>query len=242
MNLHSFSDTIQQKLANSGVSLEAVEFFEYGKNNEEYWTGEHLLKQVVKKAMPIKKALYPGYQLLFLFDNATSHLVFASDALQVDEINKGTGGQQKFLRNRWYTDSKGDIIQQKMSFFHPSSILNQPPLQVQKRIQRVLEEQSLWSKNDLKLSCEKSKCSNCQAVSSCKLCVKGKQCELCIKPKVHRDKCDKSRICDKCVRCKDRCQCMQKKYCTSCKENGNKKSCLDCEKCHLGVYHLVRLL
>lgn len=96
LNLDSFSDTIQQELANSGVPLEAVEFFEYGENNEGYWTGEYLLKQVVKKAMPIGKALYLRYQLLFLFDNATSHSVFASDALQVDEMNKGTGGQQSF--------------------------------------------------------------------------------------------------------------------------------------------------
>ena len=192
LNLHSLSDQAQHELASSGVPLEAVEFFEYGKNNEGYWTGEHLLKQVVEKAMPIGEALYPGYQLLFLFDNATSHSVFALDALQVDEMNKSTGGQQKFLRDGWYINSEGNTIRQEMSFLNPSSVSDQPLLKVQKGVQMVLEERSLWPKNSLKLSCEKLKCSNCQAISSCKLCVKGKRCELCIKPKIHIDKCDKS--------------------------------------------------
>ena len=99
LNLLSLSDTDQNELVSSEIPLEAVEYFEYGKNNDGYWKGENLLKQVVEKALPIAEALYPGYQLLFLFDNATSHSVFASDALQVDEMNKGSGGQQKFLRN-----------------------------------------------------------------------------------------------------------------------------------------------
>lgn len=49
---------------------------------------------MVNKALPIAEALYPGYSLLFLFDNATSHSVFAQDALHTTQMNKGTGGQQ----------------------------------------------------------------------------------------------------------------------------------------------------
>lgn len=89
----SLSEKDQEDLINSGVPLEAVEYFEYGKNNNRYWKGEYLLKHVVKKVLSIAKALYPGYQRLFLFDNVTSHLVFGSDALQVDEINKESEGQ-----------------------------------------------------------------------------------------------------------------------------------------------------
>ena len=55
---------------------------------ESYWTGEHLLDQIKAKVLPIGEALYPGYELLFIFDNA----------LQVAQINKGPGGQQPFLR------------------------------------------------------------------------------------------------------------------------------------------------
>ena len=72
---------------------EVVELFEYGKNNEKYWDGPKLHKQVVTKALPIAEALYPGYSLLFLFDNATSHSVYADNALYITGINKKSGGK-----------------------------------------------------------------------------------------------------------------------------------------------------
>lgn len=50
------------------------------------------MDQIVKKALPIGEALYPGYTLLFLFDNETSHAIYALDALQVGNMNKGPGG------------------------------------------------------------------------------------------------------------------------------------------------------
>ena len=77
----------------------AAEIFEYGKNNNKYWNGAKLYKQVVEKALPIAEALYPRYSLCFLFNNATSHSVYAKDALQVKEINKGVSGKQLWLRN-----------------------------------------------------------------------------------------------------------------------------------------------
>lgn len=78
---------------------EAVELFKYEKNYERYWDGAKLHEQVISKALPIAKALYPGYALLFLFNNATSHSVYASNALCANNINKGMGGQQAQLRN-----------------------------------------------------------------------------------------------------------------------------------------------
>ena len=97
------------------VSTEAMEIFEYGKNNDGYWDGAKLHHQVMKKALPIAEALYPGYSLLFLFDNATSHSVYAKDALQVKDMNKGIGGKQPILRNGWY-NLNGVRIVQPMSF------------------------------------------------------------------------------------------------------------------------------
>ena len=82
--------------------LEIVELFEYGKNNERYWNGAKLHKQVVSKALSIAKALYPDYSLLFLFDNATSHFVYANNALRTREMNKSFGDKQAWLRNSWY--------------------------------------------------------------------------------------------------------------------------------------------
>ena len=64
---------------------------------EGYWTGEHLLHQIINKALPIAKSLYPSYELLFMFDNLTSHSIYAKDALQVAQMNKRPGDQQFFF-------------------------------------------------------------------------------------------------------------------------------------------------
>lgn len=77
--------------------MEAVTYFECGKMEDGYWTGEHLLDQIINKALPIAESLYPGYELLFMFDNATSQSIYAKDALQVAHMNKKPGGQQPFL-------------------------------------------------------------------------------------------------------------------------------------------------
>ena len=81
---------------------QAVELFEYEKNNEGYWDGPKLHKQVVTKALPIVEVLYPGYSLLFLFDKATSHFVYADNTLRTTGRNKRNGRKQVWLRNRWY--------------------------------------------------------------------------------------------------------------------------------------------
>lgn len=78
-----------------------MEIFEYGKNNDGYWNGAKLHKQVVNKALLIMKALYPRYSLLYLFDNPINHSIYAKDVLQVKDINKGCGGKQPVLRNGW---------------------------------------------------------------------------------------------------------------------------------------------
>lgn len=64
---------------------------------ESYWTGEYLLDQIINKALPIIKSLYPGYELLFIFNNVISHSIYAKDILQVAHINKKLGGQQSFF-------------------------------------------------------------------------------------------------------------------------------------------------
>lgn len=49
LNLLSLSDTDQNELVSSGIPLEVVEYFEYGKNNDGYWKGENLLNRLLKK-------------------------------------------------------------------------------------------------------------------------------------------------------------------------------------------------
>lgn len=104
LNLSFLSELNQQDLIERcGLrETEAVEIFEFGKNNQGYWTGANLLKQVKNKALSIAQALYPGYSLLFLFDNATSHSVYKQNALQIKNMSKGPSKKQAFLRNGWF--------------------------------------------------------------------------------------------------------------------------------------------
>ena len=210
-------------LDKTGLSTEeAVEIFEYGKNNDGYWDGVKLHKQVMTKALPIAEALYPGYSLLFLFDNATSHSVYAKDALQAKEMNKGIRGKKEHLRNGWF--DQGNIrIDQPMSFEENGQ-------RTAKGIQKVLEERGLWPEEGLNLECPKPKCLNCQQVAECKVCVKGHKCDLCKVPRQHSGSisCSKSRRCDACVSREERFQCVAKSYCSSCLTR--KKKCGDCEQ------------
>ena len=101
LNLASLSSKKKKKVEKKCglLEIEAIEVFEYGKNNDEYWDEAKLHKQVVNKALFIAEAFYLRYSLLFLFDNATSHLVYAKDALQVQEMNKSVGKKQAQLHN-----------------------------------------------------------------------------------------------------------------------------------------------
>lgn len=72
------------------MHTELVEIFEYGKNNNRYWDGAKLHQQVINKALSIAETLYPGYSILFLFNNTTSYLIYIKDELQAQDMNKGT--------------------------------------------------------------------------------------------------------------------------------------------------------
>ncbi len=127
----------QEVIEKSGlIHIESVEIFEYGKNKDGYWDVAKLYQQVVNKTLPIAETLYPGYSLLFLFDNATSHSVYAKDALQVRDMNKGIGGQQPRLCNGWFNHGN-DQIDQPMNFQEANGQWTQ------KGIQKVLEERNL---------------------------------------------------------------------------------------------------
>ena len=78
-----------------------------------------------------------------MFDNATSHAVYAKDALQIENMNKGSGGQQPFLRPGWYTGANGEIITQQMCYLRLDSQTSEVSY-IQKGIQPILIEQGLW--------------------------------------------------------------------------------------------------
>jgi len=68
---------------------------EYGGNK--WWVGEDLVQQVTNVAIPIFETAFSGCQALFLFDNATSHAAFASDALRAKSMSLRPGGTQSKL-------------------------------------------------------------------------------------------------------------------------------------------------
>lgn len=168
LNFSSLSEEKKKKVIKIlGLTVtEAVELFEYGKSNEGYWDGSKLHKQVVNKALPTAETLYPGYSLLFLFDNTTSHLVYAQNALHTEQINKKVGGQQLWLRSRWFEEKKERQIQ-------PMAFQNKNEIWCQKKIQKILEEKSLWPQQGLKLKWVKPKCFNCEVAANCKVCIRG---------------------------------------------------------------------
>lgn len=209
-------------LATTGLAkTEAAELFEYRKNNNRYWDRPKLIKQVVQKAIPIAEALYPGYSLLFTFDNATSHAIYAKDAFCTAGMNKSSGGNQLLLRDGWFQINN-------IHYFQQLSFLSDKGLLVPKGIQQILEEKSLWPKAELNLECSKPKCYNCQRMADCKIFVKRSQCQGCRTPVAHGPLCSKNRKCDVCVQQKADCQCVSKKYCATC--SAKKEKCMDCEE------------
>jgi hypothetical protein len=227
LNLLSLPKETQDELVASGLSLEAVEYFEYSKENG-YWDGRRLLEQIENKALPIAKAVYPGYQFLFLFDNATSHSVCADDALCVSEINKGEGGQQPILRDGWYKD--GDTLIRQEMFYTITNPATGIVEKVPKGIQRILEERKQWPAEGRNLECKPPRCEYCSGLVNCRNCIKGKRCDTCKTKIVHsgQSQCTSKRRCDNCVHRKKICKCVPKQVCSSCKDRAE-RGCKDCD-------------
>ena len=139
LNFSSLSEEKKKKVMNkTGLSVtKAAELFEYGKTNKGYWDGSKLHKQVINKALSIAEALYPGYSLFFLFDSATSHSVYAQNALRIAQMKKRIGRQQPWLRDGWHEKDGACIIQ-------PMFFQKEDGTWYQKRVQQVLKEQKLW--------------------------------------------------------------------------------------------------
>ena len=110
-------------------------------------------------------------------------------------MNKNQGGQQSFSRPGWYITPNGE------SNTHKDNTATGNPVQIQKRIQLVLEERGLWPQKGLKLESEKPKCRSCEEMIACTLCVRGQKCNSCKEEKEpHSGICSEQRICDTCHR------------------------------------------
>ena len=143
------------------------------------------------------------------FDSATSHAVYAKNALRVNNISKGGGNQQSFLRPWWYRDlESGAVIEQQMWSWEIDSLGEKT--RVQKGIQRVLEERGLWPDTGLRLEYAKPKCPECQDMSSCRMCVKGNRCASCKEKRQHSGDCSSQQVCNARIQPKERCRCVRK--------------------------------
>src|SRR3954470_22348043 len=81
------------------IPKEARCYLKPGKNQEGYWTAEHLLEQIEHKAIPIFEILYPNCIALFAFNNSSNHAVFSKDALVASRMNLKPGGKQPIMHD-----------------------------------------------------------------------------------------------------------------------------------------------
>ena len=123
---------------NGQQRIQATEYLEYGQDN--YWTGEKMVRHTVDIAIPIFEKRYPDCQAVFIFDNASNHAAFAQDALVAKNMNLGPGGKQPKMR-------AGFIHSKQCS----QSMVNEAGLP--KGIKQVLIERGLW-KPTMKLDCK----------------------------------------------------------------------------------------
>ena len=153
------------------VETKAVEIFKHRKNNNEYWDGAKLHKQVVDKAVPIIQALYHGYSLLFLFNNATNHSVYFKNVFQVKDMNKGLRKKRPILCNSWFNYENIFISQ-------PMYTVDTQEKEILKKIQKIIEETGIEPQKGLKLCYLKFKCFNCQVTAEFKIYIKGYKCKI----------------------------------------------------------------
>ncbi|GBB86520.1 hypothetical protein RclHR1_12950001 [Rhizophagus clarus] len=135
------------------IPHEACVYLIPGKNQEGYWTMNHLLEQVKLKAIPIFEALFPTYIAIFAFDNSSNHAVFLPDALIASKKNLFPGGKQLAMRSTTW----GDNNQQDMCF--PNDYFNEELRRKPKGMKQVLLERGKW-KNGLRADCQLCKNGN----------------------------------------------------------------------------------
>lgn len=132
----------RMKVVVDSVEKTTMEKLMPGRNEEGWWTADHLIAQIETKMLPIFEALHPGCIGVFLFDNSTNHGAFAKDALSTSNMNLYPGGKQPKMRNGCY-EKNGQIIHQSMVM--DSDMPSRYEIGTPKGIKLVLEERGLWN-------------------------------------------------------------------------------------------------
>src|SRR5947209_5345460 len=141
----------EQLLANSHIEHKET-FVMRSVQADGYWKAEHMLDQLVNRAIPIFEVLHPGCVGVFCFDQSTNHNAMAEDALIATRMNLSSGGGQPKMRNGWYMDEREEVCIQSMVFpiDHPVAKLREQP----KGIKQVLGERNLWPAKGVHLTCK----------------------------------------------------------------------------------------
>jgi len=127
---------------------------QYG--GENWWDGDKRVEQVLKIGIPIFETAFPGCEALFLFDNATSHSAYASNALRASAMNLCPGGEQVALRSG------------QNSLTNEIQVLVMAD-RIPKGLRMILEERGLWRAR-LRLQCCKENGNlkkQCLSVGTC---------------------------------------------------------------------------
>jgi hypothetical protein len=128
------------------IPKEARKFLRPSKNEEGWWTSEHLIDQVVNYAIPIFKQLYPNAIGVFAFDNSTNHGAMAKDGLNAFRMNLNPGGKQPHMHDTYY--GSNNTLQSMVFPTNHTKYPNQP-----KGMKHVLIERGLW-RDDLLADCK----------------------------------------------------------------------------------------
>jgi hypothetical protein len=72
---------------------------EYGKDN--YWTGEKMVEQMARIALPIYNYVFPDCGGFFASDNASNNCAFTPDTLVAAKMNIMPRGKQPLLHDGW---------------------------------------------------------------------------------------------------------------------------------------------
>ncbi|RGB22167.1 hypothetical protein C1646_634316, partial [Rhizophagus diaphanus] len=84
---------LQQHQQNPFIPEEARVYLQPEKDQEGFWTSEHLIEQVKMKAIPIFEANFPNCVALFVFDNSLNYAAYKFDALVASRMNLKPGGK-----------------------------------------------------------------------------------------------------------------------------------------------------
>jgi hypothetical protein len=90
----------------AGTKTFSTRVLEIGKNNEGYWTSDHVINQVNEEVLVAFAELHPNAIALFTFDQSTNHAAFAPDALRASNMNMNPGGAQAIMRPGKFSDGR----------------------------------------------------------------------------------------------------------------------------------------